>query len=380
MTTGRRVPRALHPAAWWLWAIGLAVAASQTANPLLLVLVLGVVGFVVSARRTEAPWARGFRYFLILALVVIAIRVVLRAVFGGGVGGHDHLLFTMPRIPLPHWMADVQLGGPVSVQAILAAVSDGLRLGCLLCCVGAANALANPKRALRMLPSALHEIATSLVVAISVAPQLVESVQRVNRARRLRAGHGRGFRVLRTIAIPVFEDALERSLLLAAAMESRGYGLRRELGVARRRATTAALLAGLVLLCLGLYGLLDGSSALWPGLLATIAGVALCVAGLIGGTGSARRTTYRPDRWGLAETLVVATGIVPAVVLVGGFGTSAAALAPGWSPLAWPPLPGLPAAAIVIAALAGVLAPAPPLSRRTAGRPVVAPVRVEVTA
>ncbi len=33
-----RFPRTLHPAAWWLWALGLAVTASQTTNPLLLVL------------------------------------------------------------------------------------------------------------------------------------------------------------------------------------------------------------------------------------------------------------------------------------------------------------------------------------------------------
>ena len=31
-----RLPRTLHPGAWWLWALGLATAASRTTNPLLL--------------------------------------------------------------------------------------------------------------------------------------------------------------------------------------------------------------------------------------------------------------------------------------------------------------------------------------------------------
>ena len=31
-----RLPRLLHPAAWWAWAIGLAMAANRTTNPLLL--------------------------------------------------------------------------------------------------------------------------------------------------------------------------------------------------------------------------------------------------------------------------------------------------------------------------------------------------------
>ena len=36
-----RLPRDLHPVAWWLWALGLAMAASLTTNPLLLLLLVG---------------------------------------------------------------------------------------------------------------------------------------------------------------------------------------------------------------------------------------------------------------------------------------------------------------------------------------------------
>ncbi len=61
----RRVPRELHPVAWWLWAIGLVVAVNRTTNPLLLLLTLSVLGFVVASRRGSAPWARAFRYYVI---------------------------------------------------------------------------------------------------------------------------------------------------------------------------------------------------------------------------------------------------------------------------------------------------------------------------
>ena len=37
------LPRALHPGAWWLWALCMAVAASRTRNPVLLVLILAVL-------------------------------------------------------------------------------------------------------------------------------------------------------------------------------------------------------------------------------------------------------------------------------------------------------------------------------------------------
>ena len=229
----RHVPRTLHPVAWWLWAVGLATAASPTTNPLLLLLVLAVLGVVVASRRSEAPWARAFKYYLYLAFVVVAVRVVFRSVFGGDAdAGTAHVLFTLPHVPLPSWAAGVQLGGPVTLEGTVAALYDGLRLGTLLCCIGAANALANPKRALRVLPGALYELGAAVVVALSVAPQLVESAQRVRRARKLRGDTRRRFHALRGIAIPVLEDALERSLRLAAAMDSRGYG---RTGTATRR-------------------------------------------------------------------------------------------------------------------------------------------------
>ncbi|MFZ4511286.1 MAG: hypothetical protein ACOYNJ_10045, partial [Candidatus Nanopelagicales bacterium] len=67
-----RLPRLLHPGAWWLWAAGLAVAASRTTNPILLLLIVAVAAYVVSARRSPSPWARSFSVFLKLGLIVIA--------------------------------------------------------------------------------------------------------------------------------------------------------------------------------------------------------------------------------------------------------------------------------------------------------------------
>ena len=40
--TGPRPARDLHPGAWWLWAMGLAAAATVTTNPFLLLLIVGV--------------------------------------------------------------------------------------------------------------------------------------------------------------------------------------------------------------------------------------------------------------------------------------------------------------------------------------------------
>jgi energy-coupling factor transport system permease protein len=376
---GRRVPRTLHPVAWWVWAIGLATAVSRTTNPLLLVLVLAVLGYVITARRTEAPWARGFTYYLWLALTVVAIRVVFRCVFATGITPADHIVFSLPHIPTPAWYAGIQIGGPVSLEATLSSAIDGLRLACLVCCIGAANTLANPKRALRVLPGALYELGVAVTVSISVAPQLVESVQRVRRARRLRAGRTSGIRALRGIVVPVLEDALERSLRLAAAMDSRGYGRAGTATRASRRITGTLMIGGMLGLCAGAYGLLDGTAPKLLGLPAMLAGGVLCVSGLVLGGRRVRRTSYRPDPWRSAEWVVAGCGVCSAVLLFLTVGYSATDLNPSLYPLSWPSLPVVPALAVLIAGLAGLAAPPPPVAVLPAVPTAAAAVPSEVT-
>jgi energy-coupling factor transport system permease protein len=257
-------------------------------------------------------------------------------------------------------MAGVALGGPVTTSDLLAATYDGLRLATLLCCIGAANALANPKRALRCLPGALYELGAAVVVAITVAPQLVESVHRVRRARRLRAGPSRGAGALRGIAAPVLHDALDRSLLLAAAMDSRGYGRSAAVPVRTRRLTAGLLFAGLLGLCLGAYGLLDATAPAGLGVPMLFVGAALSCVGLVLGSRRVARSRYRPDRWAGAEWLVVGCGAVAAVVLVAAHGHDLVALTPSLAPVAWPALPLVPVVAILVAALPAFATPPPP--------------------
>jgi len=369
----------LHPIAWWIWAIGLAVAASRTTNPLLLLLILAVLGLVVTARRTRAPWARAFGYYLALAGIVIVIRIVFRVVFATPASVGDHVLLHLPTLHTPGWYAGIQVFGPVALEAVLAAAVDGLRLGTLMCCIGAANALANPRRALRVLPGALYELGVIVVVAISVAPQLVESIQRVRTARRLRAGAERGVRALGGILMPVLQDALDRSLRLAAAMDSRGYGRQGTDTPRTRRLTAGLMLAGLMGLCAGAYGLLDASAPRLLGLPSLVLGTVLCVAGLVMGSRRVTRTQYRPDPWRGPEWVVSGCGVFTAVVFYLTSSYDPLNVTPVTSPSAWPTIPVLPLLAVLLAALPAVVAP-PPVRSTRRSHPVAAPAREAVRA
>nr|WP_079037030.1 MULTISPECIES: CbiQ family ECF transporter T component [Streptomyces] len=357
----RALPRAVHPGAWWLWALGMAAAASRTANPVLLVMILAVVAFVVVRRRGDAPWALAFRMYLVLGAFIVAMRVMFRIVFGGGQG--DTVLFTLPQITLPEAVAGIRLLGPVAAEQLLGGFYDGLRLATMVVCVGAANALANPKRMLKALPGALHEVGTSVVVTLTVAPQLVESVQRVRRARRLRGGgRAKGVRALHGIVIPVLEDAMNRSLALAAAMASHGYGRTGRLAPGARLLTGTLVLGGLLGVCAGLYGAMGASTPPYLGTPLLLAGLALAGCGFVLGGRRVRRSTYRPDRWQAAELAVAACGLAAAVLLYAAARTDAASLYPSLSPLAWPQLAALPALAVLVGVGPAYLAPEPPTS------------------
>jgi len=361
-----RLPRALHPGAWWIWAIGLATAASRTTNPLLLALVLVVVAQVVAARRGEAPWAKGFRTYLLVGLAVIAIRVAYRILLGGSFG--DHELFTLPEVPLPDAVDGIRIGGLVTLEGVLAATYDGLRLATLLVCVGAASVLADPKRLLKAVPAALHEVGVAITVALSVAPQLIESGQRVRRARRLRGEAGRRMALVRTVLLPVLTDALDRSLLLAAAMDGRGYGRTRAVAAPQRAATGTLLLGGLVGACIGTYGLLDGTAPRALGLPMLAFGLLLSVVGLRLSGQRVERTRYRPDPWLGPEWAVAAVGVAVAAIVLLTSEADPMQLVPSLQPLAWPDLPILPALAIALGVVPAWLAPPvdrpPPNPRR----------------
>jgi energy-coupling factor transport system permease protein len=336
----QRLPRSLHPVAWWCWALGLATAASRTTNPLLLALITAVAGFVVARRRSDAPWARGFRIYLFGGLAVVAIRVLFRMLFDAQQGAH--VLFVVPEVPLPDAAAALRIGGPVSLEGVLAAAYDGLRLATLLLCVGAANVLANPKRLLRSLPAALYELGAALTVAITLAPQVIESAWRVSRARQLRGSTSRR-RLVREVAFPVLEDALDRSLSLAAAMDARGYGRRAAVTGSRQRTTAALVLGGLVGICVGTYGLLDGTTPRALGAPAMALGLVLAAGGMALAGRQVRRTSYRPDPWAGPEWAVSACGALAAGALILFARIDPGPLNPSLQPLTWPTLPLLPA-------------------------------------
>ncbi|WP_149204994.1 energy-coupling factor transporter transmembrane component T family protein [Actinotalea subterranea] len=340
----------MHPLAWWAWALGLAVATTRTTNPVVVGLVLAAVVLVVVARREDVPWARAFRGYLVLGLWIVVLRVLFYVVVGIKTPGL--VLIDVPRVSLPAWAVGVELLGPVTLTGLLTAVYGGLRLATLVVCFGAANALANPRRALRSLPASLHQLGTAVVIAVSVTPQLVASAGAVRRAQQLRGSEPRGLALLRRTAVPVLTDALDRSLALAASMDSRGYA--RALPGRSDRRVGALLLGSLLAAALGTYGLLDGTAPAWLGVPVLLVGLTAAAVGSTLAGRQVRRTRYRPDRWALKETVVAASGLATAAILVLVSVGDPSALGTG-AVDAWPQVPPVALVCALVAAVPAVV-------------------------
>lgn len=246
----------VHPSTWWAIALSLAVIAGSASTILQTSLVAAISVLMILLFRDDAPWARSLKFYLILAVAVVVIRVLFRVLFSFS-QATDDILFELPRFELNFGLGAIGLLGNVSSAAMLGALIDGTRLAAIILAIAVANTLANPRKLLKSAPGALYEIATSVSVAINLAPQLIESFARVRRARGLR-GKGRKSSTLNGLLIPVLEDTLDRSLLLAASMDARGFGRKSEQSAVELFVARALGLVALLAMTIAIFTLLSG--------------------------------------------------------------------------------------------------------------------------
>jgi energy-coupling factor transport system permease protein len=302
---------ALHPATWWVLGLAFATVASLSNGWVIQLIVISSAVAVMLTCREEAPWSRSVRFYLWLGAFVVAVRVLFRIIFNSG-ASDSAIAFSLVELNI----GGVRLLGSVSWLTLEAAATDGLRLAAIIISIGMANTLANPKRLLKSTPGALYEVATAMTVAINLAPQLIESLQRVRRARALR-GRSSGISALNSIVIPALEDTIEQSLALAASMDARGFGRTGNLTRVQQQASRVLSLGGMLLVVIASYFLLaTNSQALAVSLL--VAGViALAITVRIASRRSLR-TRYRRQNPGTKDFFVgvLAVTAVVAVVMI----------------------------------------------------------------
>lgn len=215
--------RSLHPLTMWIWAV-LLISAVVVANRAWVALAaIGVATILVIARSDKSPWSRSYWIALRIGLLILVIRAAVGVLIGVPIPGKN--LFTLPIIDLPSWMPGIRLGGAVTWERLSSSLHEGLIIATVIALFGAATSLTSPHKVLRTLPIFIYEIGITLVIATSLFPQLAQSARRIRMAQRLRGHEKISWKGL---ALPLLEESLSRSLQLAAAMDSRGFGVSRK--------------------------------------------------------------------------------------------------------------------------------------------------------
>lgn len=339
-----------HTWSWVAWLVAAAVPAFTVRNPLYLTLVLGAAWIVYTALGRMTPTGSSWGSFVKLGIFLLALTIPFNAL---SMHLGQIVLFRLPQ----SWPV---IGGPITLEAIIGGVVNGLALLTILVVFASFNAVVDHYQLLRATPSFLFQAGVIVSIAITFVPQMVLSAKEIRQAQRIRGHRFRGIRDLLPLVIPLLANALERAIQLAETMEARGFGsavspLSRRQAIRSQLGTLIALLG--LLSGLSILAFLPERSA-WGW---TSAGLA--VAGMLALLGSqgrrVKRTRYRRPHWHTRDTAVVIASAAVLAVMVAARILSSETLY--YSP--YPPNPLLPlldpvvGGALLLLALPALLAP-----------------------
>jgi energy-coupling factor transport system permease protein len=296
-----------HTWTWVIWLVAAAVPAFTMRNPFYLALLLGTAWIIYTTLGRATPIGSSWGSFVKLGIFLFALAIPFNAL---SVHIGQIVLFRLPE----SWPI---IGGPVTLEAIIAGAVSGLSLLTILVVFAAFNAVVDHYQLLRATPSFLFQAGVVISIAITFVPQMVLSAREIRQAQRIRGHRFRGLRDLLPLVLPLLANSLERSIQLAETMEARGFGTAVNPPTRRRAvlsqvgllAALVAVLAGLALLAFLQQGRLWGWLLFGAGVVGVMA--------FFGFSGrQVQRTRYRRLTWHAHDTLVVLACIVSLAVVI----------------------------------------------------------------
>lgn len=303
----------MHTLTWLIWLGAAAAALALAPNPLYTCLIMLAALQVFLAWRGDSPMARSFALFARAGGFIFLGYVFFALVTVGGARG-DTVLVELPALRLPPWLGGVVIGGPLTAEALAWGVTRGLSIWALMVVFGTFNALVDHYRLLRLTPPSLFHVGLAVTIAVAFVPSLLRAIGEIGQAQRARGHRFGGPRSWPPLVSPLLAGSLERSVQLAEAMDSRGYGRAAAPG---RGASLrqAAMVAGVLLLGGGVFGWLYYGPGPLPALLAMCGALTLALAMRALGR-RVRRSVYRRERWRRRDSLAVAASLVCLLGLV----------------------------------------------------------------
>ncbi len=208
----------MNPRALLIWVGAVLLLSLGSEDPVYRVLTLVAAALMLlRARRPGTAVTPALRWVGLAGLMAIGFNFLLSHTGQGVV------------VALPAWLPAV--GGQLTWEGAAYGVDVALGLtACLL--AGLTLAVATePQQLVDALPNSLHRTGAALAATTTLLPRLRSSFLAVREAQSVRGWRPRGPRSWRAVAVPSVLSAIEGSVLLAEAMESRGFGLARRTSV-----------------------------------------------------------------------------------------------------------------------------------------------------
>lgn len=297
----------MHPLAWLLWLGAVMGISVQTRNPLILVLLFGISWVVLQGVRH-----RGMQSSRSVGLAASPLRFAVAVMALSGIvnmlTSHvgQSVLFQIPvRFPI----LGPLLGGPITLEALVFGVLNGLVLATLFTAFAVLMSALSTRDLIGYLPRAFYPLAVVSAIAVTFAPNVRRQFEQVREAQAIRGHRMRGLRDWLPLLMPLLVGGLERALQLAEAMTARGFA-RDATGSPYRGRARVALLAGMVALLAGeVLALMPAQQGL--GRLMRLAAVGLIIGALWYAGRGIQRTRYRWVAWRRCDTgvLVLSLGV-----------------------------------------------------------------------
>jgi energy-coupling factor transport system permease protein len=326
---------------WLAWGAAGSLPLLAGRHPIV-ILELLAVALVVRAVCLPPARTTSWSWLVRLSAMAVPIGILFNI---ATVHAGDRLLATLPDgIPL--------FGGDLTWNAAIYGALSGLAIVGLVLIGTTVAAGIKWNDLMRMLPARAAGLAVAGSVAWAFLPRLALSWREIREAQTARGHRWAGPRDAVPLVVPLLAGGLDRAILMAEVLESRGFGASAPRSASR--AGTAAVAAAVIAATTGLYlfAVGRGAPALALFLLAGLLLVALVVAGRDGaGPGVTR---YRTRPWTPADSIVLAGATVAML-------TAAVALQIEPELLRWDPYPvlGWPAGSIWLPlGLASLLLPA----------------------
>jgi energy-coupling factor transport system permease protein len=258
------------------WSASGLVIALSTSNPVYRGVVLLCALNLLLARGRRGPRLRLLLIGIALAAATATLLTLLLSHSGA------HILVRLPgAIPA--------IGGPLTLEALAFGLATGLGIAAAMLAVAPLTLVSQPHELVDALPPALARTGAAVGAALNLIPGTVRSAAEIRDAQRMRGWRARRVTDWPAVAVPVVLTAIEGSLTLAEAMESRAYGAtaRTHLTIQSwTRADTVLTVSALVAAALFLTLSLTGSAPGWfpfPVLTAPVVSVpaVLCCAVLV---------------------------------------------------------------------------------------------------